>query len=885
MMSLASKTLSVEGKGQVPGHGPVHAFVRGFAENLEAQADPAAFELHRRLLDKASVCSFCGVGCPFTVVETPGGRERILPLSPLGLCVKGETSLHTGSDTERVRRLARRGVADDRIRSPMIRDHDGEMKAVSWGQALERAAWLFLHTREWVGPQTAAIYGNGQKTLEAIWMASLYKLVFGLPTIGANSEHCLASAGSAHEQNFGNEASFTWRELEEIEHCDVVIMHGANPLVTFPQAYEKILTNRDAVKVVIDPVRSDTAIDVLARDPRNLHIRFERGGDILFNLSFARAILDEGWEDADYLARAVELDSLQAFRALCAEDRFGPAAGAERIALEEDDPEALAETIRRYAALIAKPGADGDRPRPAFVSSMGINQSTGTFGFSSNLNLLPLTGNVGRRGAGSMRIAGQSNATSELAMGFNSRRLLFNLDPTNPEHRADLARVLDLPPDNIPNGKGTPVANMADDDNLYCFIFVGTQMTRNMPRLGHWQRRMGRAFNIVIDSFLADGVLDYADVLLPSYTYTERTGVIQRGDRSLQLQQRISEPPPLAWSDEQILARLALAIARRLRDPATAALNGLDPDVVERTFGRYLDSHGQVDSARVFDHLVDTSLALDTYNRFESESGAPISHAMLKRQAGRGVQWQGNGRYAQARERGAIFPRVRHGNDHQARLVRPPEDLLARLEQGRLRNRGDDRLMNLVTGRGRPGRRGKYYRGRYNSGIKTLPLTGVEEATYWLEINPVQAERLGLAEGERVRIASLHGMVFVQLSFNAHVPRAYPFLDFVPGQINRLTDYLDQDSFTNQSMIKRTPIRIERMSAAALIVSWICRVDERARSPPNPAPALVDCAALVHPTAGYRYRVAAGAYAPAAPTDPDVRDYASGSSVEQSLRD
>jgi hypothetical protein len=26
-------------------------------------------------------------------------------------------------------------------------------------------------------------------------------------------------------------------------------------------------------------------------------------------------------------------------------------------------------------------------------------------------------------------------------------------------------------------------------------------------------------------------------------------------------------------------------------------------------------------------------------------------------------------------------------------------------------------------------------------------------------------------------------------------------------------------------------------------------VDERERSPPNPAPALVDCAALVHPTA------------------------------------
>jgi hypothetical protein len=45
--------------------------------------------------------------------------------------------------------------------------------------------------------------------------------------------------------------------------------------------------------------------------------------------------------------------------------------------------------------------------------------------------------------------------------------------------------------------------------------------------------------------------------------------------------------------------RLALAIANRLRDSDTAALNDLDPDVVERTFSRYLDEHGNVDSAKV----------------------------------------------------------------------------------------------------------------------------------------------------------------------------------------------------------------------------------------------------------------------------------------------
>ncbi len=736
------------------------------------------------------------------------GKKKLTPLSSLGLCVKGETSLLTGGDGIRDEKLNRRGQASDRIRTPMIRAHDGQWHEVTWEQALDRAAWLFLHVREWVGPDGIAIYGNGQKTVEAIWMASLYKLVFKIPTLGANSEHCLASAGAAHELNFGNEASFTWQEFSELAECDVAILHGTNPIVTFPQAYKKLKNNTKAITVVIDPIENDTVLDLQQIDPRTMHIRFEQGGDVLFNLAVARVILQNGWENKDYLARAVDPESLAAFRALCFEDRCAPDVVARQIALQEDDPADLAATIRAYAALIARPNSEGERPRPAFVSSMGINQSTGSYGFSTNLNLLLLTGNVGRRGAGSLRIAGQSNATSELMLGFNSRRLVFNLDCTNAAHRQELADILELPVHNIPDHTGTPVARMGDDDYLYCFIFVGTQFTRNMPRLGQWLRRLGRSFNIVIDAFLPEGALDYADVILPALTYTERTGVIQRGDRTLQLQQRLTEPPVNAWADEQVLARLALAIAKRLRDPDTAALNDLDTTAVTRAFGRYLDEHGQVNSASVFDHVVATSRRLNVYNRLENEAGEPISHAMLREWAGIGVQWQGNGRYQQAQIDGAIFPGLRHDERQQARLVCPPERFLKQLVA-----RGDEKLRSLITGRGRPGHNYKRYVARYNSGIKTLPITPkTTDQTYWVEIHPDYAAQRGLADGEPVRITSHHGTVIGCVSLNEHVPREFPFLDFVPGEANRLTDYLDADRFTNQSLIKRTPIRLEQLS-------------------------------------------------------------------------
>ncbi|MFT3928529.1 MAG: molybdopterin-dependent oxidoreductase [Myxococcales bacterium] len=781
-------------------------FLRRFAESAELRTDVEAQQRHAELTSRASVCSYCGVGCSFTVQRDEGSKERLVPLSDLGLCVKGLTSLETGGDLQRRRRLEKHGIADDRIRAPMIRGHDGKMEVVSWERALDRAAWLFLHIREWIGPTGIAMYGNGQQTVEAIWMECLYKLVFQISTLGANSEHCLASAGAGHTLNFGNEASFTWHEFEELALADVIVMHGTNPLVTFPQAFAKAKRNEAAVKVVIDPVRSHTVVDLQASDPRTLHIRFEQGGDVLFNMAVAHEILMQGWEDRAYLERAVDPASRAAFEAMCLEPRFAVDTVARRIALEGQDVSELAATIRAYARLIARPNEAGERPKPAFVSSMGINQSTGSYGFSTNLNLLLLTGNVGRRGAGSMRIAGQSNATSELMLGMNSRKLVFNLDPANPAHRRELAELLDIPEHNIPRTEGTPVARMSEDDHLYCFLFLGTQMTRNMPRLGQWKRRLGRAYNIVIDSFLPEGALDHADVILPALTYTERTGVIQRGDRTLQLQQGISEPPALAWSDEQILARLALTIAARLRDTDTAALNDLDPDVITRAFGRYLQADGSVRASDVFDHVVSTSRALDVYNRLEDEHGTPISHALLKQRAGLGVQWQGDGRYAHARSEGNVFPGLRQHERRQARLVRPPEELLANLVA-----RGDEQLRSLITGRGRPGKDAKLYVRRYNSGIKSMAIAGRHDESYAIQIHPSYAAREGLAEGDAVRMSSQHGVVIGTVSLNENAPVEFPFLDFVAGETNRLTDYLDSDRFTNQSLIKRTPVRLEKL--------------------------------------------------------------------------
>ena len=182
--------------------------------------DPQTRERHRKLLERSSVCSYCGVGCPYTVEDDARGNPRVSALSPLGLCVKGKTSLLTGGDKERAQRLAKRGLPDDRIRAPMLRGHDGAMHEVSWDEALDRAAWLFLHAREWVGSEAVAVYGNGQKTMEAIWMASLYHpqcLVLTWPIVTGTQPRRDTNVTNIYWSTSGVRSSIFWLHLPKLE--------------------------------------------------------------------------------------------------------------------------------------------------------------------------------------------------------------------------------------------------------------------------------------------------------------------------------------------------------------------------------------------------------------------------------------------------------------------------------------------------------------------------------------------------------------------------------------------------------------------------------------------------------------------------------------------
>lgn len=75
-------------KSQLPNLGEPHKFLKKYKTTPSLQQGPQAQKIYQALIANSSVCSFCGVGFPYTKIQNKKGVERLIPLSLLKLCEK-----------------------------------------------------------------------------------------------------------------------------------------------------------------------------------------------------------------------------------------------------------------------------------------------------------------------------------------------------------------------------------------------------------------------------------------------------------------------------------------------------------------------------------------------------------------------------------------------------------------------------------------------------------------------------------------------------------------------------------------------------------------------------------------------------------------------------
>lgn len=356
-----------------------------------------------------STCNYCALDCNLDFYVEDEKIVRVLPTKGYPVndgfcCIKG-LSLDKQQTVVRTSPL------------PKIRQADGSMKEVSWDEGFQYVADQLQELQAKYGRESVAGISTGQLTMEEFAIFGHVMRNYLKTNVDGNTRLCMATAVVAHKQSYGFDApGYT---LKDLELSDTIIFIGANPVVAHPILWKRVRQNPDKKVIVIDPRKSETAMNADYWYPVKCR------GDLYLLYTLANVLIEKGWIDQNYIEAHTEgYGEFKEFVKPFTLDQAQETAGLSP------------EQILELAQLIH------EGKRVSFWWTMGVNQGYEAVRTAQAIiNLALMTGNIGRPGTGANSITGQCNAMGSRSYS-NTAVLYAGGDFTNPARRAKVAEAL-----------------------------------------------------------------------------------------------------------------------------------------------------------------------------------------------------------------------------------------------------------------------------------------------------------------------------------------------------------------------------------------------------------------------------------------------------------
>jgi predicted molibdopterin-dependent oxidoreductase YjgC len=378
------------------------------------------------------------------------------------------------------------------------------------------------------------------------------------------------------------------------------------------------------------------------------------------------------------------------------------------------------------------------------------------------INLALLTGHVGCYGSGLVPLRGQNNVQGGGDMGAIPSKLPGGYDLGDDEARGRYEEAWGV---SIPSKAGMHLSQMFDAMNagtlkaLYC---IGENPAESEANAAHARHLLEGLDHLVVQDIFRTATADLADVVLPAAAdWCEYEGTVTNSERRVQRVRKAIDPPGQARPDTHIICGIAERLGHAWGQPTAE-------EVWDELRSLSINWHHGMSYARLDEHG-----GLQWPCPSEDHPGTPLLHARLWEQdpADRGAP--------------APFTPVEHV---------PPVDTLTA-----------EYPIRLTTVR---------VLDAYNSGVQTGGYASPMRRKEALRMDATDGDKLGIADGERVRVVSRRGAVEAPVAFD---PSLRPGLaSFTPHfseevDINVLTnDAWDPKSGTSE--FKATAIRVEKIA-------------------------------------------------------------------------
>ncbi len=489
-----------------------------------------------------SVCPYCGVGCQISFkvkddkikyvegIDGPANENR--------LCVKGRFGFDYISHPHRLTKpLIRR---DDAPAKGLNVDPGNLMthfREASWDEALDfAAAGMKGRGREVAGFGSAKCSNE-----EAYLFQKLIRQGFGHNNVDHCTRLCHASSVAALMENVGSGA--VTATFNEIENADVAIVIGANPTENHPVAatYFKQFTKRGGKLIVMDPRGQG-----LKRFASHM-LQFKPGADVSMLNAIMNVIVEEGLYDQQYIEAYTE--NWPAMKEHL--KGFTPEKMAEICGIE-------AEVLRDVARTFAE-------AKSAMIFwGMGISQHIhGTDNSRCLISLALMCGQVGRPGTGLHPLRGQNNVQGASDAGLVPMFLPDYQSVTDDGVRSAFEEVWHS--QGLSNEKGLTVVEIMDavhDDKIKAMYILGENPAMSDPDVDHARDALAKLDHLVVQDLFITETANYADVILPSSGWYEKTGTVTNTNRQVQMGRAVTPPPGEAredwWIEVELAKRLGL---------------------------------------------------------------------------------------------------------------------------------------------------------------------------------------------------------------------------------------------------------------------------------------------------------------------------------------
>ena len=412
----------------------------------------------------------------------------------------------------------------------------------NWDQAIAAVATAFSDAIRDHGPDSVAIYGSGQLLTEDYYVANKFMKGFvGSANIDTNSRLCMASTVAGHKRAFGSDTvPGTYEDLEE---ADLVVLVGSNLAWCHPVLFQRLKAAKAArpgMKVInVDPRHTATS------DLADLHLSLAPGSDVaLFNGLLAE-IEVKGAIDAAYVANHVDglpdalINARSDARSIC------------------EVTELSTEDMRAFYDLWTS------TERVVTVFSQGVNQSTsGVDKVNAIINCHLATGRIGRPGMGPFSVTGQPNAMGGREAGGLSNMLACHLALENQRHRDAVQAHWNAPEmASQPGLKAIDLFRACAEGRIKALWIMSTNPAVSMPDADAVREAIRATSFVAVSDILPDtDTAKLADVQLPAAGWGEKSGTVTNSDRTISRQRAFQPIPGEARPDWRIVSDVATAM-------------------------------------------------------------------------------------------------------------------------------------------------------------------------------------------------------------------------------------------------------------------------------------------------------------------------------------